>query len=105
MKVTGGRMSVNQRGKKCWVSFLGLIVVGCASAVWDKPGATHADFRGDLDACHTRSEDVIYGQGRVSRTSPGTDLSRGGTAPSDAGMLPQYLSTCLQAKGWKQVSR
>ena len=83
---------------------LGLIVAGCAPLGWDKPGASDADFRGDLAECH-KGEHLIYQQARTFPTLPGTDLARGGTEPSDAGLLGTHLSNCLNAKGWKQVSR
>ena len=88
-------------------ALLGLVVVGCTPAVWDKPGATDAELRGDLAACHT-GHSLTARQGRQAfPTSPGTDLGRAGSnpLPSDAGMLGQYINECLHAKGWKQVSR
>jgi hypothetical protein len=98
---------VTQPGKKWSAALLGLGVVGCAPAVWDKPGATDTALRSDLAACH-KGQYLVAQRGRqVLPTSPGTDLGRAGNdpLPSDAGMQGQYINECLNAKGWKQVSR
>lgn len=90
--------------KKRTAALLGLIAAGCIPAGWVKPGATDADFRSDLDTCYRG--DYLTRDGRhIASTEPGTDLGIAGSAPSDAGMLGQYLSECLDAKGWKQGSR
>ena len=93
--------------KTCGVTFLGLVVIGCAPAVWDKPGATDADLRGDLAACHTGQYWVPQRGRQTLPTTAGSDLGRAGSdpLPSDAGMRGQYLNECLQAKGWTQGGR
>ena len=88
-------------------ALLGLIVAGCAPAVWDKTGATDAELRSDLAVCHSGPYLKRQRGKQTLPTSPGTDLGRAGSdpLPSDAGMLGTYINECLQAKGWKQVSR
>ena len=89
------------------VLLLGLIVVGCAPAVWDKPGATEAALHVDRAACETGRHLVPQAGRQTFPTGPGSDLGRAGSdpLPSDAGMLGQYINECLQAKGWTQVFR
>lgn len=86
---------------------LGLILAGCASTVWDKPGATEAALQVDRATCDTGRHLVPQRGRQTLPTTPGTDLGRAGSdpLPSDAGMRGQYIKECLQAKGWKQVSR
>lgn len=91
---------------------IGMLAAGCAPMVWDRPGATQADFNRDTYACEKDSRQSGYYGGDLTGTvnmqgffqrcmiAQGYSLRRGASEPSTDTSLPRtpaFLRTTQSA--------
>lgn len=72
-------------------ALLALSLCGCATEVWDKPGATERDLQVSAARCRMGSASA-YGNAPPARTA--------GDGLMEAGARIGYMRDCLIADGW-----
>lgn len=78
------------------VSALVISLVGCATNVWDKPGAGQGDFASDRYGCLQQAQ---------QQSSSAFIGKTGGAAVNGMGTNDGLFSACMNSKGWTLIAR
>jgi hypothetical protein len=71
-----------------------IVLPGCAKTIYEKPGATAAEFNQDLATCNYEAA--------THTQIPSNPFLTGMSASLDVGLRRnELLGLCLQAKGWR----
>jgi hypothetical protein len=75
-----------------------LLLAGCQTTQWVKPGATASDFEADKRQC-------VYESNLATPGTPSYDVGSAIAAGINDGMrLGQLQTMCMQARGWNLIA-